>query len=353
VVPSAGESPVDDAARSSRELTAVLGKILDQLSLSAWMPGFALVAGVAFLSVCRRQESPKGELDILSALEAPTHLSLGAVVALFGAVLIATLLAQAFEFEMIRLLEGYWPDRRIAGALTRWGVNRQSGKLGTLKKRKRKLEKLAFKTACKRMVVGDDDVVQQVKLLWKANRNGVKAPEVARSDEAVYLLKTWREAAAPESLRLLEAVERALIWYPDEHRLLPTRLGNALRSVEDGLKLADGGDLQGFIIRNYKSISPQLLTQLASFRTRLDMYCTLVLVWATLAAIAVPALWPFYSGWRYAMILTMLAFCILAVASYRASIASARGYVSSLRASDEEVAEKRIIKTVGVDQAPT
>jgi hypothetical protein len=260
VVPSAGESPVEDAARSSKELTAVLGKILDQLSLSAWMPGFALVAGVAFLSVCRHQESPKGELQILSALEAPTHLSLGAVVALFGAVLIATLLAQAFEFEMIRLLEGYWPDRRIAGALTRWGVNRQSRKLGALKKRKRKLEKLAFKTACKRMVVGDDDVVQQVKLLWKANRNGVKAPEVARSDEAVYLLKTWRQAAAPESLRLLEAVERALIWYPDEHRLLPTRLGNALRSVEDGLKLADGGDLQGFIIRNYKSISPQLLT---------------------------------------------------------------------------------------------
>jgi membrane protein implicated in regulation of membrane protease activity len=83
------------------------------------------------------------------------------------------------------------------------------------------------------------------------------------------------------------------------------------------------------------------------------MYCTLVLVWATLAALAVPALWPFYSGSRYAMILTVLAFCILAVASYRASVASARGYVSSLRASDEEVAEKRTIKAVGVDQAPT
>lgn len=349
-MPSEGPK-ADDAARPGKELTAVLGKIIDQLSLSAWMPGIALVAGIAFLAACGRQESRQGELDIVSALEALTHLSVGAAVALFGAVLIATLLAQAFEFEMIRVLEGYWPDRRITRTLTGWGVKRQSRTRRALTRRQRKLEKTAFKTACKEMVVGDDLVVEQVKLMWKAKRNGVEVPDEPQS-EASYLLDTWREAAAPEVLRLLEAVERALAWYPQEHRLLPTRLGNTLRSVEDDLKLADGGDLQGFVIRNYESISPQLLTQLASFRTRLDMYCSLVLVWATLAGTSIPALWPFHSGARYAMILTALAFCMLAVVSYRAAVASARGYVTSLRATDEAVA-KGLSQTLAAGQTST
>ena len=76
-MPSEGPK-ADDAARPGKELTAVLGKIIDQLSLSAWMPGIALVAGIAFLAACGRQESRQGELDRVPALEPLPPLSGGA-----------------------------------------------------------------------------------------------------------------------------------------------------------------------------------------------------------------------------------------------------------------------------------
>lgn len=335
-VPDKESEKREPAVPASKELGAVLGRILDQLSLSAWMPGIAAVAGIAFLVACRLQTPTDGSLDAYEALRRLTHITLGTAVALLGAVIIATLLAQAFEFETIRTLEGYWSGIRLAWLLTTLGVNIQSASKSRKERRCRRLEKEAFSSACPSLVIGDPDVLRQVKAAWKAKRKGRSAPSTVQT-EALYLLEHWREAAEPRDLRLLEATERSLEWYPTSDRLLPTKLGNTLRAGEDSLTVADGGDVQGFILRNYSRISPQLLVQLSAFRTRLDMYCTLMLVWTALGLLSIPALWQFHSSGHAANIYFGTVTVALTVLSYRSAIASAKGYVSALRAADRLV----------------
>ena len=79
---------------------------------------------------------------------------------------------------------------------------------------------------------------------------------------------------------------------------MPTRLGNTLRALEDKMRLADGGDLEGFILRNYERLPGRLIAQVSDFRTRLNMYCTLVLAWIVLALVAIPSTWHFAGLWH-------------------------------------------------------
>ena len=109
------------------------------------------------------------------------------------------------------------------------------------------------------------------------------------------------------------------------------------------MKLADGGSLEGFVLRNYENIPARLLAQLSAFRTRLDMYCSLILVTGSLALISVPLTLKFDGSYHATTILCCLLFLALSIVSNRAAVASARGYVSSLIASDEEVTRALLV----------
>lgn len=332
---SADASSSPEPRGSAKELSAVLGRIIDQLSLSAWMPGLALVGGLALL-VALHGSTAKDLPSLEAAFESLADLSLGGALALLIAVILATVVAQAFEFEMIKLLEGYWGAASFACWLRGRRTRVFSQRLGDLRGQKKRLEKSATKAAIRRMAPKDRELTREVKQLWKARRANAR-PKIAPSPAASYLLDNWVRAAKPDDLRALEACEAAIDWYPSDHRLLPTRLGNTLRSAEDRMKLADGGDLEGFVLRNYETIPDRLLAQLSSFRTRLDMYCSLVLVCTILAALAVPLTVRFQGAYYVTTIFSTAVPVALAGISYKAAVASARGYVSSLIASDQEV----------------
>ncbi len=313
----------------------MVGRIFDQLSLSAWMPGLALVGGLALLGALQGS-AVRGQPDVGTAFERLAGLSLGGALALLIAVVLATVVAQAFEFEMIRLLEGYWGNGFLATRLRPHRTGAFTERLNDLQKQKKRLEKSAIESAIPRMAPGDRDLTREIKLLWKAQR--AKAmPKVASSEAATYLLGNWRRAARPSDLRAFEACEAAIRWYPSEHRLLPTKLGNTLRSAEDRMKRSDGGNLEGFVLRNYETIPDRLLAQLSAFRTRLDMYCSLFLVCIVLAIVAAPLTLKFDAAYHATLLVCCFSFIGLAGVSYRAAIASARGYVSSLIACDQEV----------------
>ena len=103
--------PTSEEARPPAEKTgpsegipAFLGRVLNQLSLSAWLPAAMLVGSLAVLLQLRTQQNR----NLVEAATGLVNRPLGLLILLLFALILATMVTQAFEFEVIRLLEGYW-----------------------------------------------------------------------------------------------------------------------------------------------------------------------------------------------------------------------------------------------------
>ena len=125
--------------------------------------------------------------------------------------------------------------------------------------------------------------------------------------------------------------------FPEQSRIMPTKLGNVLRSNEDELQV--DGDLSGFVMRNRHLVPTRVLMHHDQFRTRLDMYCLLVFVSASVAVISIPLLWELKAVEEAGVTLTFL---VMARVSYGAAVASARGYGTALREIDRSVRAARL-----------
>ena len=69
---------------------------------------------------------------------------LGLLILLLFALFLATMVTQAFEFEVIRLLEGYWGNSFFAKTISRVFVNRQQRQFNRLLRKRDELELRAF-----------------------------------------------------------------------------------------------------------------------------------------------------------------------------------------------------------------
>jgi hypothetical protein len=126
----------------------------------------------------------------------------------------------------------------------------------------------------------------------------------------------------------MDCIDARLNSYPESNRLLPTRLGNVLRAAEDDLPLRDDEDLEGFVIRHHDQLPSSIKDEHKDYRTRLDMYCCLVLVFAALVPLAISLLIGLSPTWGVGLFAA--AYAIMAYVSYEAAIASARGYGQAL-----------------------
>lgn len=142
---------------------------------------------------------------------------------------------------------------------------------------------------------------------------------------------SWRSRCDPWDLARVDHLTAEQADYPLTSRVLPTRLGNVIRATEDGLRHA-GQDVEGFALRRRETVPERVRLQHDQFRSRLDMYCTLVFAGAALAVLAVVLL----AGKVAALPLVAetTVFVLLAATSYGAAIASARGYCATLREMD-------------------
>jgi hypothetical protein len=111
--------------------------------------------------------------------------------------------------------------------------------------------------------------------------------------------------------------------------MLPTKLGNILRATEAEIT-GEGQDPQDLVLRRGDTIPARLRLHHDQFRTRLDMYCTLIFVYVALASLSLSLLGS-ASNPVAGTAATTGVFLALAVASYSAAIASARGYCTTLR----------------------
>jgi hypothetical protein len=112
-------------------LSQLGSRILDQLSLSAWLPSTVMVANLAVILTAPFDAR---RLDVGRALDTLIHSGAGTLVVLGFALIFAAVVLQAFAFEIIRFLEGYWGRSRLLGGCADALIRRHS-------RRRRRLEK--------------------------------------------------------------------------------------------------------------------------------------------------------------------------------------------------------------------
>ncbi len=309
-----------------------LGKVLNQLSLTSWMPAGMLVGVGALIIALHIQiaTDPAGGFDLGKAISALTDNVLGTALVLLVAVILAATVTQAFAFGTIRVLEGYWSGTGPSGKLLRKRTSAMLRRRTLLEKQARQQWRAVFEGS--RLAMRQAGIAPSFIAVMEDDFNSSPDIESSHLPEVIEAARKipWLDFAPPALLQAAEATKQQLSEFPHPHRVLPTKLGNVIRSREDAL-VKDGYDLEGFVMRRYAQISPRLLAQHDDFRTRLDMYCTFVPVFVLLAVLAASLLsWP--GGHYWIALAASTAFFCLSILSYRAAVASARGYTAALKA---------------------
>jgi DNA-binding GntR family transcriptional regulator len=315
----------DNAAPSGQQtLSQLVARILDQLSVSAWLPAGALV--FLLLLIANLQISHG---NVHAALGNVAEINLVSLVLLLGAVVLTTVLTQAFEFEAIRLLEGYWGPGRLSRLLADWGSRRHLARLHALTERQSEVRRRAFPHARLRMLEPERDIPLEVVDIIEARFTGrtVDSATQAHLREADSI--SFMDHAPLNERRRYYALVAALDQYPPEHLVLPTRLGNTLRSYERSLRGTKSGSLQNFVREIFHELPLPMQIEHDQFRSRLDLYCSLLVVFALSGLIGAGVLATL--GIEFSAATAGVAL-LLAGLSYRAAVASAREYGRVLRA---------------------
>ena len=320
-------------------LAAFIVRVLEQLSLSAWLPAGLLSASVTLL-VCFRDQS---SVNLATAISRITDNPWGIVLIAVPLLLVATMITQAFSYIAIRLLEGYWSGGGLVSVcrslLIRCHLRRQS----TILKRRKKAVEKAFGLARPKMLeAGWTRLVvlrfEQIALGIDPNAAGERSAEdedLSDKEMRVLTHATWRTFCDPWRLARIDSLGSAHRRYPEPLRMMPTQLGNVLRATEDSLEMT-GGNIQGFVMRNKQLLPLRLQHDHDHYRTRLDMYAMFVFIGAFLALLSPLMLAGKVSdGWAIATISGF--FVVLCVAGYQAAIASAEAYCGILKELDRIV----------------
>jgi hypothetical protein len=218
------------------------------------------------------------------------------------------------QFAMTQVLEGYWGHSRIGRILT--GI-----RIDQYRERQRDLEH-------RRVTISDqlDELVDaRLGLTWGKD-------EFESWDDATYkrnrrrLLSSERGDDLTPWLVAEEALGQATERYPDPTRLMPTRLGNALRKEEDRAGRQYGIDAVVTAPHFALLADDKHVVYLRDSRQQLDTSVRLCVVSAiatveTVACMLTDGWWLFLGLATYA--LTYLA--------YRASVAAADEYTTALR----------------------
>jgi hypothetical protein len=276
-------SPEDVPGKET--LSQFIAKVLDQLSLSAWLPSAVLVGAVAYLAQIR--ETAGSATD---ALEKVAGASIPQLVLALGAVIVGTVATQAFEFEAIRVLEGYWGTRPFAARLADLACKAQIWRRARLERRRRATRAAALSSARHTMLEKFDvGVVNAVE----ASVAGLPIV-VANKDAKLAASIPWKQYADPALVRKSEDLAMRLRSLPARrHRMLPTTLGNTLRAHEDRATELTGEEVEGFVLRRFHTLPTALQHEHDQYRTRLDLYCSMVFIALLIGGLGGVMLWKF------------------------------------------------------------
>jgi hypothetical protein len=322
-------------------LSQFAAKILDQLSVSAWLPAGALVLGVLPITNIRIVDG-----DVTGVFTRIANISFSGLVLLLFSIVLATMLTQAFGYSAIRLLEGYWGEGLLRSLLLELGCRRHASLRRRLDHRRDGLERQAFNAArIKMLSMGwtrrQLDVLEY-DLFGLGGFERDDMPSDQEREEAHEL--PWRDYADGAVMRRIEALDRKLYEYPEvERRIMPTLLGNVVRAAEDRAYRSSEGNLTGWIMRLFHRLPVALQSEHDEHRNRLDLYATLVLLSLLLAVVAVLALHHLELVLGWSLGLSFISTWI----NYQAALASARGYGTVLQTVSEWEREQEALRGEG------
>ncbi len=213
------------------------------------------------------------------------------LLALFTAALLAAL-TQSFQIGFVRLLEGYWTRWPLGRSLAGWGAGRQETQM-------RRLRSTAFR---------ESELASQA-------RQALEDPAGLSCQDQRRYRRLRRRAAIAGPL----AEERAATLYPPEGiPLLPTRLGNAMRSFEHRAGERYGYSTIAAWPRLYPYLSDRLATSLHSAIDALHATVNFTVAFLASALVLAAGTWN-HPVLRWAP----LACLVFALFAYRSAIAAA------------------------------
>jgi hypothetical protein len=311
-------TPSDTSSAARETLSQLVARILDQLSLSAWLPSAALVGVLLVIVSVNRAHGHTGR-----AVDGITSISFPSLLLLIGAVILATTLTQAFEFEAIRLLEGYWGPGRVRTAIAERLCLWQTRRRAALTRRHDAAAEAAFDAAMPKLLE-NEDLSKKDLMIMRTSAMGLALSGVSANDRENADAYDWLEDVPASPRRRLDAMAAALRRYPsEEFRILPTRLGNALRYHEEKVHDRGVGDLEHYVQSVFHELPSSIQVEHDQFRSRLDLYCSLVVVFAVSGVLGIALL--AHYGLEHVLVTGVLA-AGLTLLSYRAAVASASPY---------------------------
>ena len=343
-----GTTATPSLEQRAEGISAFLARVFDQLSLTAWLPAVFFVGNAAVLLGLHGD----GKLDLVATIQELAELEWGAIIVLLFAVIISAMVIQAFEFENLRLWEGYLRWRRLDG-YTRRRIRVFQRRMSELNQKSEQQQQAAFDDA-RRRALDQPSTTDDQRAMWNALEKVIHGRQLGDGEDAVAdraaVELDWPTYADPVLLHSWTITDLKLAELPDAHRVMPTRLGNVMRVAEDQVILADDEDLEGFMIRHLDELPRTITTEHASFRRRLEMYCALMFVLVALAVLSVVCLWGFTEdlAWRLA---TPAIYAAAVWVSYKAAVASALGFGQALKEANSWI-EKRTALTGSPTSSP-
>lgn len=221
----------------------------------------------------------------------------GAVAVAVLSSLFVALLLRPFQLQLVRLLEGYWGDGLVANKIATY---------------LRTSELMRLEAIGYRMAAAEKGV--RKNLADSARRLQATPPSIWR-DRQLRLLR--RLEVGPETApRLLEQLQ----WFPSRERVLPTRLGNILRSIEESAGERYGLNTITVWPRLHQLASDPLREQLQRARDDYDTAARMCAGLAVFAAVTAALLIPEGGWWRaLPFVLSLLSWI-----AYRSACAGAR-----------------------------
>jgi hypothetical protein len=272
--------------------------------LVSMVPSLFLVLWAAALYVTEAWRGPPDFPALKHWLE---NVSLRNIAWIVLATLAVGLFLHPLQFAMTRLLEGYWGSSLPARIALRWRIGHHRRREARLVARRKVLDR--------RWRTGLDKILIQ---------RGIDASAIADHRDELYLSRVGDRFsglyAAKESLRA--ALKSFPTAYPARDRIMPTRLGNALRSGEDAAGRQYGIDAILTAPHLVLVADESHVRYLRDSRQQFDTAVRLCVVSLVAFLLTVATLTT--DGW---WLLLALAPYTLTYVAYRASVASATDYM--------------------------
>jgi hypothetical protein len=348
LVATSAEKAANKAGETANStISQLLARILAQLSLSAWLPAAALVllTTCAFqlaavlddhrnlvrnAAVAHKTVPPLAPGAALTeALGRIGDTAAGGLILMFAAVVVLTMLTQAFAFESIRFLEGYWspipPIEWLASGLCLYF----RGRLTLVRNSEFRITEKAWNEAKSDIMEEHAKSPPPDPHLTPEMIDALEVLVLRRGDvvslspdqEEVIASYNWREHAPATLLRRLKNLDKRKDDYPSVKNIQPTRLGNVLRHYEEE---SGNESVESMVDEVFDRLPFSLQISHDEQRGRLDLYCSMTFVWLFVSSIAVLRFgWGEYRAYAISSIIVGV---VAAYLTYRAAVASARYY---------------------------